>query len=85
MITHGFLPQHELLRALGIFAALRDEIKDFAFAVTKFGNACGGVAGRALLKNSISRMVIAGLKMASPLPTARMAHRISEWFAPFSR
>jgi hypothetical protein len=22
MITHGFLPQHELLRALGIFAAL---------------------------------------------------------------
>jgi hypothetical protein len=36
-------------------------------------------------KKSISRMAMAGLKMASPFATARMARSISACVAPLSR
>ena len=32
MITHRFLTQYEMLRDLGVFATLRDEMQNFVFA-----------------------------------------------------
>ena len=49
------------------------------------GNTSEGISGRGAERYSISRLAIGGPKIASPLPTATIARRISSWSSPLRR
>jgi hypothetical protein len=74
MVAHNLLTQRQALGDLGVSAIWAISPRISRSRSVSSGNTGGGKAGRKSAKNCISRRAIAGPKIASPLPTPRIAH-----------
>ena len=67
-----------------VVTALRDQLEHLALAVGELGKGHRGELGRGVVKKSMTRRATSGPKIASPLPTARIARAMSPAPAPLS-
>ena len=84
VIAHRLRAQTQAIGNGGVIYSLSNQSKHFTLALTQLWKCMCGVPERGTAKKSTIRRAIAGLKMASPCPTARIERRTSSSSASFS-
>lgn len=84
VIAHRLWAEDKAIGDLRVARALGDEVENLALAVAQLRKGLLWHRGVGAEKKSMSRTAMAGLKIASPLPTERTARSMSSGLAPFT-